>query len=37
MQTVTVLFRCQPGNGEELLRELHGGLVGDRRARDGCE
>ena len=35
MQKVTLLFKCQPGKGQELLAALTAALV-DTRAYDGC-
>jgi quinol monooxygenase YgiN len=35
MQTVTLLFKCQPGKGADLLEAFTTALV-DTRAFDGC-
>ncbi len=35
MQKVTLLFRCQPGKGRDLLDALSSALV-ETRAYDGC-
>lgn len=35
MQKVTLLFKCQPGKGEDLLGALSAALV-ETRAYDGC-
>lgn len=36
MQKLTILCKCRPGKGEELLCELSAGLLGERGAREGC-